>query len=229
MTGPTSPSGAGSTLVVNRLTKSYRTATVLDDVSFTLHPGTATVIGGINGIGKSTLLRCLAGLARFDGSVQLGGEAIHRRIGAATRRRISYLPQSPGLPENGTVAEIVDLYRRLRPGTDEAATFPDDFLPPADHRLRILSGGQQQRVALTIAMLGRPDLLLLDEPTANLDHAARTAVWKAIRTATERGAIVAIASPAPAELDEVADRVIELEAGTVSNDEWRSTQQGLAS
>lgn len=210
----------GSALVVTDLIKAYRTATVLNGISFRLQPGTTTVIGGINGIGKSTLLRCLAGLARFQGQVRLGDRAVHRRIGPATRRQISYLPQSPGLPETGTVAEIIDIYARLRPGTDNEGVFPDEFLPPRHHRLGILSGGQQQRVALTIAFMGRPGLVLLDEPTANLDDTARRAVWKAIRAATEREAIVVIASPSPTELVEVADRVIELEAGRIAHDDW---------
>lgn len=218
MNTTTDPSA--SALVVTDLVKAYRTATVLDRISFRLEPGTATVVGGINGIGKSTLLRCVAGLARFQGTVRLGSRPIHRQIGPATRGRISYLPQSPGLPENGTVAEIVELFTRLRRDGDDQVDFPDGFLPPLHHRLRILSGGQQQRVALTIAFMGRPDLVLLDEPTANLDDTARDAVWKAIRSATERGAIVAIASPSPGELTEIADRVIELEAGRVANDDW---------
>lgn len=221
MTEPSAPSGQpGAALVVTDLVKAYRTNTVLDRVSFSLEPGTTTVIGGINGIGKSTLLRCLAGLCRFEGKVQLGSRPIHRGIGPAMRRRISYLPQSPGLPENGTVAEIVDLYTRLRGAPVDRAVLPDDFLPPLDDRLRVLSGGQQQRVAIAITLLGRPDLVLLDEPTANLDEGARCAVRKAIRAATERGAIVAIASPTPAEFNEVADRIIELDGGRVAHDDW---------
>jgi ABC-type multidrug transport system ATPase subunit len=210
-------------LVVSELGKSYRSRTVLDQISFSLEPGTATVIGGINGIGKSTLLRCMAGLATFTGSVRLGDLALHRTAGPEVRRRLSYLPQAPGLPETGTVAEIIALFSRLRGASVDEVPLPDDFLPAGDSRLRTLSGGQQQRVALTIALLGDPHLVLLDEPTANLDHAARCAVWKAVRTLTEHGRIVAIASPAPDELDGVADRVIELDAGTIVHDDWEVT------
>jgi ABC-type multidrug transport system ATPase subunit len=206
-------------LVVSDVRKSYRSLTVLDGVSFTLEPGTVTVIGGINGIGKSTLLRCMAGLARFDGRIQLGDHSIHRTAGSDVRRLLSYLPQAPGLPETGTVAEILDLFARVRGVDLDTIPLPEDFLPPMDSRLRTLSGGQQQRVALSIALLGRPRVVLLDEPTANLDHAARASVWKAICQLTEQHSIVVIASPTPTEVDGVADRVIELDSGVVARDD----------
>jgi ABC-type multidrug transport system ATPase subunit len=206
-------------LVASAVRKSYRSLTVLAGVSFTIEPGTTTVIGGINGTGKSTLLRCLAGLANFDGDVRLGEMAIHRHSRPEVRRHLSYLPQAPGLPETGTVTEILDLFARVRGADLDAVPLPDDFLPPADSRLRTLSGGQQQRVALTIALLGSPRVVLLDEPTANLDHAARAAVWKAIDCLTEQGSMVVIASPAPTEIDGIADRVIELDAGVIVNDD----------
>jgi ABC-2 type transport system ATP-binding protein len=206
-------------LVVSEVKKSYRARTVLDGVSFTLEPGTVTVIGGINGIGKSTLLRCMAGLARFDGRIELGDHRIHRTAGQDVRRLLSYLPQAPGLPETGTVAEIVDLFVRMRGVDVGTSPLPDDFLPAPDSRLRTLSGGQQQRVALAIALLGDPRVLLLDEPTANLDGAARCSVWKAIDRATEQGTIVVVASPSPTEVDGVAHRVIELDAGIVVRDD----------
>lgn len=211
-------------LVVSDVRKAYRSATVLDGVSFTLEPGTVTVIGGINGIGKSTLLRCMAGMATFEGTIHLGEMRIHRTAGSEVRRRLSYLPQAPGLPETGTVAEILDLFTRVRGVGLDTAPLPHDFLPPPESRLRTLSGGQQQRVALTIALLGRPHLVLLDEPTANLDHAARASVWKAIGELTEQGSIVAIASPAPTEIDGVADRVIELDSGVVARDDVEVTR-----
>jgi ABC-type multidrug transport system ATPase subunit len=205
-------------LTVTGLRKAYRTLTVLDHISFSLEPGTTTVVGGINGTGKSTLLRCLAGLAHFEGSVHLGPASIGRRAGPELRRQISYLPQSPGFPEHGTVAELLELFTRLR-GADLAdVPLPDDFLPAPEARVRTLSGGQQQRVALAAALLGSPRLVLLDEPTANLDHAGRTAVWKAIDSFTERGSIVVLASPTRSDLDGVVDRVIELDAGVIASD-----------
>jgi ABC-type multidrug transport system ATPase subunit len=201
-------------LSINRLSKSYGPHPVLVDVSLELEPGTIAVVSGANGTGKSTLLRCVAGLARFEGAVRVAGAPAGVE---AARRTVGYLPQTVALPDNVTVGEVLTFFAQLR-GAGSPPDLPDGFLPAGERPVGVLSGGQRQRVALAVALLGAPGLLLLDEPVANLDEAGREAFWQTLREAAGAGAAALVASPMPGDLAGVARRAILLDEGRVAFD-----------
>lgn len=202
-------------LRVAALSKHFGGHQVLDGVSFDLAPGTLAVLGGSNGAGKTTLLRCLAGLAAFTGTAHVRGTPLDGTPGA--KRLVGYVPQSVGLAEAGTVGEVLTLFARLRGTTLDELDLIDDFLPPLHRRLGVLSGGQRQRVVLATSLLGRPPLLLLDEPTANLDDEGRDAWWKVLARLAAEGSSALIASPAPSDLAGVATDMIVLHHGRIAH------------
>lgn len=206
-----SPEGSAF-LEVGGLSKVLGGRRVLDDVSFALGRGSLVWVAGANGAGKSTLLRCLAGLARFTGVVRLAGERVPG--GVAVRRRIGYLPQAPGLLPTATVDETLRYYAHLR--RSDPPDLGPGLLPPADARIGELSGGQVQRVALAIALTGSPDLLLLDEPTANLDPESCTLIRDELIARAGRGSLVLVAGPTSGDLTAGADAVLWLEDGRVA-------------
>ena len=212
------PESAPSTpaLLTVALTKAYGPHLVLDEVTIRLAPGQIAVVSGANGTGKSTLLRCIAGLTSFRGQARVAGLPVDGR--REVRRLIGYMPQSIALPENVTVGEVVGFFARLRGARPEPADLPEGFLPAEERPIGILSGGQRQRVALAVALLGRPRLLLLDEPVANLDEPGREGFWQTLRDLTELGTAALIASPMPSDLAGVADRAIVLDDGRVEFD-----------
>jgi ABC-type multidrug transport system ATPase subunit len=195
------------------LSKAFGPHTVLESVSVRVSPGEIAVVSGSNGTGKSTLLRCVAGLTPFRGEARVHGLTVdgHR----AVRRLIGYMPQAVQLPENVTVGEVIGFFAKLRGADPEPADLPEGFLPAAERPIGILSGGQRQRVALAVAILGRPRLLLLDEPVANLDELGREGFWQTLRALSEQGTAALIASPMPSDLAGVADRAIVLDDGEV--------------
>lgn len=202
-------------LEVRSLSKSFRGRPVLRDVSFGVDAGSVVAVTGSNGAGKTTLLRCLAGLTRCAGDLHLGG----RPIGFGVHRReLAYLPQHTDLPEWATGAEVLDLFRRLR-GADQALDeLPPGFLPDLDARVGTLSGGQRRRLALAGVLAGNPLLLLLDEPAANLDDTGTAGLWQVLAGVRDRGATVLVATPSPGELDGLADRLLILADGRLSDD-----------
>ncbi|MEX2322464.1 MAG: ABC transporter ATP-binding protein [Acidimicrobiia bacterium] len=204
--------GARTTgLEILRLSKAYRGRTVLDHIDLEVDRGSILAVTGSNGSGKSTLLRCVAGLASCTGVVLFDGERI-----ATVRGRVGYLPQVPGLHSWASVAEVMSYFGRLRGVDDPMAGVPDGFLPDASGRIGVLSGGQRQRVALAVALLGAPSLLLLDEPSANLDDTARDTLWSLLRAATDDGATVLVATPKDANLGPLADRTVRIVDGVLS-------------
>ncbi|MDO8562812.1 MAG: ABC transporter ATP-binding protein [Candidatus Limnocylindria bacterium] len=193
---------------VDALRKAYGSRTVLDGISFEIAEGTLTALVGPNGAGKSTLLRCVAGVTPHEGRIT-------RFEGTrAPRGAIAYLPQSPRLPAEATVAEIVVLFAHDR--ADAAVS----FAPDPTRRAGTLSGGEGQRAALAALLAMRPRLLLLDEPTADLDSAARRDLLLALTAARDAGAAVVLTTPAPqaVELVAAADRVLAIEAGRIVAD-----------
>lgn len=202
-----------SGLDVESISKSYGDRALLDGASFSVAPGEIVCLTGDNGAGKSTLLRCLVGLARYQGVASLGGKKLKR--GGRLQSEIGYLPQAPALVETATVEETLLMFASLR-GVDPAdIEVGEGSLPPLAERVGHLSGGQRQRIALAIAFLGRPRLLLLDEPTANLDDEGRRMATHMMRTAAERGAAIVVVSPAAIDLAALVDRILMLRGGRI--------------
>ncbi len=199
-------------LQVEDLSKSFGSWS-LDDVSFALPPGRIASLAGANGSGKSTVLRCIAGLTRFEGTVRVCGVTVDG--GVEARRQLAYVPQTVSLPATATIGEVLELFARLR-GTDlDGLPVPDGFLRPWSTRIGTLSGGHRQRVALAAAFVGSPRLLLLDEPVANLDEEGRSVFWELLSHLRDQGATALVAAPALSSGAPVAiaDHAIQLSDG----------------
>lgn len=171
-----------ASLEIDALTKSYGRTRAVDGVSLSAGRGVVGLLGP-NGAGKTTLLRMLATvLAPDSGTLRIGGldpaDPVQR---AEVRRRLGYLPQSPGLYPGFTPFDLVDYVAVLKEHTDrdwrrEETRRVLEAVGLADvmhQRIRRLSGGMKQRVALAAALLGSPDLLVLDEPANGLDPEQR--------------------------------------------------------
>ncbi|QOV37394.1 ABC transporter ATP-binding protein [Streptomyces ferrugineus] len=192
-----------------------RGKTALDGCDFRLPAGTVCAVVGPNGAGKSTLLSLAAGLQRpTDGTLTVLGEAP-----ATVRERLAYVAQDKPLHPQLTVADTLRFGRELNPGrwdakAAERIVAEGDLDPGA--KVRTLSGGQRTRVALALALGKRPELLLLDEPMADLDPLARHQLMAALMAdAAERGTTVVMSSHVVAELDGACDHLLLLGAGRV--------------
>ena len=158
--------------------------TILDRVSVTVSPGERVALIGPSGVGKSTLLATLAGLERPDhGTIHLGQTDITGSTDPLVRRRFGIVLQAYGLVSLLTAAENVELALQARrlPRARIAATAAEHLAAVglagrADHLVEELSGGEQQRVAIARALATEPDIVLADEPTAELDAQARKLV-----------------------------------------------------
>ncbi|WP_084789358.1 ABC transporter ATP-binding protein [Saccharomonospora iraqiensis] len=198
-----------------------RLVPVLHGVTLSARRASVTVLEGPSGSGKSTLLRLLAGLDRpDDGTVELAGTELTRlsarRRRALRRTRISWLHQEPtaNLVDYLTAAEHVELAARLRRCAVDVPAVLDlvDLAHRARHRPRALSGGEQQRVALAAAVVGAPDVVVADEPSAHLDPAATGHVAEVLRRLAGRGTTVLLASHDP-RITRLADATVRLVDG----------------
>lgn len=187
----------------------------LDGCAFRVPAGSVCALVGPNGAGKSTLLSLAAGLLRpTDGTITVLGQAP-----AAARERLAYVAQDKPLHPQLTVADTLRLGRELNPRRWDAAVaeriVAEGDLDP-DAKVRTLSGGQRTRVALALALGKRPEVLLLDEPMADLDPLARHQLMAALMAdAAERGTTVVMSSHVVAELDGSCDHLLLLGAGRV--------------
>ncbi len=195
----------------------------LDDVTVGFEDGRWTAIMGPSGSGKSTLLHCLAGLDSLtSGSVFIGDTDLttlsDRALTILRRDRIGFVFQAFNLVPTLTAAENIALPTMLagrKPEREWMATLVGDLGlgNRLRHRPSELSGGQQQRVAVARAMVTRPDLILADEPTGNLDSRSATELLEVLRSAVDRfGQSVAMVTHDPRAAS-YADRVLFLADG----------------
>jgi ABC-type multidrug transport system fused ATPase/permease subunit len=223
----TVPDPATSRLIVEDLRVVYpgRDGPALDGTTLVVEPGEMLAVTGPSGCGKSTLLGVLLGLVTPDaGSVRIGDIDLASLDPDAWRARVAWVPQRPHLFA-ASIADNVRLGRRdaaaadvlravARAGlTDLVARLPNGLLTRLGEGGAGLSMGERQRVALARAFLRDAPLLLLDEPTANLDGDTEAAVMEAVRELT-RGRTVVLVAHRPA-LVGLADRAVQLAPGQV--------------
>nr|WP_281690098.1 ABC transporter ATP-binding protein [Pseudonocardia thermophila] len=203
-------------LRVTGIEHAYGDVPALRGVDLEVAPGECVALLGPNGAGKTTLIGLATGLL----AVQTGRVAVKGRDPrrAATRRLLGVVQQQLGFPRTLTVAELVRgaAVRAGRPATAALGALAEVGITElADRRSAKLSGGQQQRVALAMALVGDPQLLLLDEPTVGLDVTARREFWQTVAARRDAGAGVLLTTHVVEEAAAVADQVVVLHEGRV--------------
>ncbi len=210
-----------TTVVVDRVTRSFGRTQALDGVSFTAARGVTGLLGP-NGAGKTTLLRMMATvLAPGGGGLTLLGLDPHRpdeRL--AIRRRLGYLPQEPGFYKHFTAFEFVDYIAILKEMTDRQSRHDEvrrvlalaGLTDVSGRKIKALSGGMRRRVGLAQALLGDPDLVVLDEPTAGLDPEQRLRFRELISVIGE-GRTVILSTHQTEDVGALCSRVVVMDAG----------------
>lgn len=213
-------------IVTQQVAKKFGRRAVLHDVDVTVASRRVTALVGPNGAGKTTFLKLLLGLARPDaGTISIAGRVLDGS--PEYRAAIGYMPQMARFPANLSGRELLATLASLRPNPvppdlslGDAFELGDAFSRP----LGTLSGGTRQRVNAVLAFAFRPDLIILDEPTAGLDPLASRVLKDRILAEREAGRTVLVTSHALPELEELADDVLFLADGTVK---WQGPARDL--
>lgn len=211
---------AGTAIKVEGLYFRYGNREALSGLDLAVPFGSITAVLGPNGAGKTTLLRVLMGMLRpAAGRVEVLGSRLEDGYPSPQlKARIGYVPQNAALYETATVLELVEFCRGLRPNWDDAAVrrYLDLFGLPPNLRMRQLSLGMKAQVALTLVMGGRPELLILDEPTLGLDPLHRHQYMQVLLAdSMEAGITVLLSSHDLHQVERLADRIAILNQGRV--------------
>jgi ABC-2 type transport system ATP-binding protein len=200
---------------VRGLRKSYGGREVLAGLDLTVDKGEVFALLGPNGAGKTTTVEILEGYRRRD-----GGEATVLGVdpakgGAAWRARVGIVPQSTGQFDALTVGEVVRLFAGYYPAADDPAAVIErvGLTDKARAQAHALSGGQRRRLDVALGIIGRPELLFLDEPTTGFDPQARRDFWGLVRDLAAAGTTILLTTHYLDEAEELADRVAVIAGG----------------
>jgi ABC-2 type transport system ATP-binding protein len=208
---------AAPVIEVGHLHKAYGTVVAVDDVSFAVHAGEIFGILGRNGAGKTTTVECVTGLRNPDhGEISVLG-LDPRRDRHQLHERVGVQLQESAVPELMRVREAVELYasfyRHPADGRELIATLG---LEDAQHTyFRHLSGGQKQRLSIVLALIGQPEIAVLDELTTGLDPEARRDTWRLIEGVRARGVTIVLVTHLMEEAERLCDRVALIDHGRV--------------
>ncbi len=202
-----------------KLTKRFGSFTAVQGLDLDLEPGRVLGFLGPNGAGKSTTIRMMLGLSvPSAGTVRLFGEDPLRSRDA--RARVGYSPGELRLDDRLTVAATLKSWARLRGGVD--TSFRDSLIDrlgvQVDRHVRGLSTGNRRKLALVGALMARPELLILDEPTNGLDPLVQNEFMSILEEVTASGTSVLLSSHILSEVERIADRIIVIRAGVVVAD-----------
>ncbi|RQX16005.1 multidrug ABC transporter ATP-binding protein [Micromonospora ureilytica] len=202
---------------VTHLKKLYGDLVAVDDVSLAVEAGEIFGVLGPNGAGKTTTVECVAGLRVPDG----GGVSVlgldPRRDAAQLRQRVGVQLQESQLPDRLRVAEALELYASFYSNPADPAELIDK-LGLGDKRntaYKKLSGGQKQRLSIALALVGNPEIAILDELTTGLDPQARRDTWGLIEQVRDSGVTIVLVTHFMEEAERLCDRVAVIDRGRV--------------
>ncbi|GII91278.1 ABC transporter ATP-binding protein [Sinosporangium siamense] len=204
---------------VGGLHQRYGSFEAVRGISFSVRQGELFALLGTNGAGKTTTMEVLEGFAKpGDGQVRVLGLDPWRQR-RALRPRMGILHQDAGFIGDLTVAETVDMWRGMSAdagrGTIDNALALVDLENKAKTKVRQLSGGQKRRLDLALAVLARPEVLFLDEPTTGMDPEARVATWRVIQSLRTEGTTVLLTTHYLEEAERLADHLAIMHEGRI--------------
>ncbi len=214
---PSARTAVAPAIEVSDLRRSYGDFEAVRGISFEVHPGEVLALLGVNGAGKTSALEVLEGLAPASGGAVrvLGADPVRDR--SRVRPHLGVLLQTSGLPGDLTARETLATWA----GTLTAPRPVDEALAQvslagrADVKVRSLSGGERRRLDLALSLLGRPSVVVLDEPTTGLDPESRRQVWELVQGLVADGAAVLLTTHHLEEAEELADRVAVMREGRI--------------
>jgi len=213
-------SGGDPLVVVDGLVKRYGERTVVDGVSLEVRAGELVALLGPNGAGKTTTVEIVEGYRQADGGrvSVLGTDPA--RGGRTLRARVGLMLQNGGIDPRARPRETLVQYGRFHADPRDADELLDlvGLRAVARTRYRLLSGGERQRLGLALALVGRPEVLILDEPTAGMDPEARAATRAIVAAEREAGAAILLTSHDLVDVERLADRIVIIDAGRVVAD-----------
>jgi ABC-2 type transport system ATP-binding protein len=212
---PTSSASHDAAVVVRGLVKRYGGRAVVDGLDLEARSGAVTAVLGPNGAGKTTTIECCEGLRSPDGgSVRVLG---HDPTDAELHSRVGVMLQDSGLPTAVRALEILQHVARMYARPRDVGELAErlGITSFASTTVRRLSGGERQRLALATAVVGRPEVVFLDEPSAGMDPQSRLAVWELIRELRGEGVAVVLTTHLMDEAEDLADHVYVVDHGHV--------------
>jgi ABC-2 type transport system ATP-binding protein len=212
------------------MVKRYGTTTAVDGLSLTAGRGEVTAILGPNGAGKTTTIEVCEGYRRADaGTVRVLG-LDPARDGARLKPRVGVMLQAGGIPPAVPAGEYLRTLSRFHVKPHDTAWLLDivGLTAHAKTPYKRLSGGQQQRLSLVAAVLGRPELVFLDEPTAGMDPQARHATWDMVTALKGDGVAVILTTHFMEEAEQLADHVVIIDHGRAVADGSPASLTGSA-
>jgi ABC-2 type transport system ATP-binding protein len=202
---------------VSHLRKSYQDTVAVDDVSFEVRRGEIFGVIGPNGAGKTTTVECVCGLRSPDGGTVrvLGLDPRNQR--AALRQLVGVQLQEGSLPVRLKVAELVELFASFYPHPADTDELLDvlGLMPKRNAYYGRLSGGQKQRLAIALALVGDPEVAVLDELTTGLDPQARRDTWELIAGVRDRGVTIVLVTHFMDEAERLCDRLALVDGGRI--------------
>jgi Cu-processing system ATP-binding protein len=200
---------------VRNITKNFGKLKVLDNLNLQLNKGECIALIGPNGCGKTTLIKSILGMVLpSSGDIFFNGKSINNDN--EYRNHIGYMPQIGRYPENMSIGQVLDMIKGIRNSNqtlDNELYEQFEIAKMLDKKMRTLSGGTTQKVSATLAFLFKPQVLILDEPTAGLDPIASEILKEKIIEAKNRGCLILITSHLLSELEDVVSQIIFMQEG----------------
>ncbi|WP_207492395.1 ABC transporter ATP-binding protein [Aridibaculum aurantiacum] len=202
-------------ILATNVTKKFGKLTALDSINVSCNKGESIALIGPNGSGKTTFIKCLLGMVVPDsGFITFNNHNIKHDW--QYRSRIGYMPQIGRFPDNMKISQVIDMMKDLRKSDqplDEELVEEFDLPKLMDKRMSTLSGGTRQKVGACLAFMFRPDVLILDEPTAGLDPVSTEILKSKIRKEKKNGKLILITSHVLSDLDDIITQIIYMQDG----------------